>query len=490
MKTHNPNGHGGVLSFCAATLAIAAFGGNAWYVDCASGDDANSGAFGSPKATICAAMANAASGDIVYVAPGTYGAAEGAQAATSKVAARVVVPAGVTLESTHGAEKTFIVGAEATGEGIDNETYKTGANAVRCVYANSGATVRGFTLTGGHTVGTGDDSGNGFGSAFYSATERGAFVEDCIVSNNAAYRGTINQAVVRRCRIFDNTGINNAQSGAAGYKCSFYGSVIDRNGGGGTVSYSAEIVNCTFGASNRTLNNVANFRVVYGGSTIVNSAILGGGVQAGKSLCLTNCVVVYSWTWGGDDGPSAERRHNTVYTNAAAASVDAAYRPVLGSFVGIDAGDGSRVSASMGARDVYGTPRVLNGVIDMGAVEYDWRPTFAAAIGRRIVLADVSPSVTTNAAGGLRILSGAVSGTVPEGGKYSFAFDISGGTVEAFVGGTGVGTCAVDGRHSIVLNIPDAETEFRFAFAPDAEGIGSAVLVKVASNRGLVITYR
>ena len=64
-------------------FAAEVFAGGTWYVDCEKGDDANSGAFGSPKATIRAATTNAASGDVIYVAPGTYGAAEGTQAATS-----------------------------------------------------------------------------------------------------------------------------------------------------------------------------------------------------------------------------------------------------------------------------------------------------------------------------------------------------------------------------------------------------------------------
>ena len=346
-------------------------GAKNWYVDCASGDDANSGAFGSPKATIRAAMANATSGDIVYVAPGTYGASEGTQAATSKVAARVVIPSGVTLESTAGAESTLIVGAEATGDSIDNETYKTGANAVRCVYANSGATVRGFTLTGGHTVGTGDDSGNGFGSAFYSATERAAFVEDCIVSNNVAYRGTINQAVVRRCRILDNIGVNNAQSGAAGYKCSLYGCVIDRNGGSGTVSYSSDIVNCTFGNSNSNLYGKANFRVVYtsGDRSLVNCAILGGGVEGGTSaLYLTNCLLVTSWTWGDSYVPAANKS-TSIVTNTVEIGLDANYRPRHGSVV-VDAGNNELSVGLLGEKDIYGMPRVVNGKIDIGAAEY------------------------------------------------------------------------------------------------------------------------
>ena len=92
--------------------------------------------------------------------------------------------------------------------------------------------------------------------------------------------------------------------------------------------------------------------------------------------------------------------------------------------------EGAECSDALGDTDVYGTPRILNGAIDIGAVEYDWRPAFAQAVGKNLTLTDVSPSVTTNAAGGLLIPSGAVAGTVVKGGKYVFAFTLSGGSLE------------------------------------------------------------
>ncbi len=465
-----------------------------WHVAQAGGDDANDGASPeSAKSTIQAAVALSFSGDTIRVAPGTYGAAEGVQAATSKVGARVAVPEDVTIESTDGAESTFIVGAAATGNNVDDATYGTGTNAVRCVYARNGATVRGFTLTGGRTVGKGDTA-DSHGSAFYSNADQTATIEDCIVSNNAAYRGALYQAVVRRCRIFDNAGINNAQSGAAGYKCSLYGSIIDGNGGSGTLSYSYDVVNCTFGARNKSLYNTANFRVVYnyGERALVNCAVLGGGVQNPETLYLTNCLVVSNWMWG-DNYLAPERRYNTIYTNAA--PVDSAYRPLFGEFAGIDAG-AATPAAALGDKDVYGAPRVMNGAVDIGAVEYDWRPAFAQELGRRAVLTDVSPAVTTNAAGGLLILGGEeeapgfVAGTVTEGGPYTFTFDLSGGTLEAFVGGARKGVYSAAGEQKIRLNIPDAATEFRLVFTPDAESPGSVVLKRVASAKGFIISFR
>ena len=466
---------------------------NTWYVAQDGGDDDNDGLSPSnAKATISAATELAFSGDVIRVAPGTYGEEEGVQALKNNVGARIVVPEDVTLESTEGAEKTFIVGADATGEQIDNYDYGTGTNAVRCVYAKRGSIVRGFTLTGGRTVGVAD-ANNSKGSAFYSAVELGAVVEDCIVSNNAVFRGTIYQSVVRRCRIFDNVALNNAQSGSAGLKCSLYGCVIDRNGGHGTVSYSFDIANCTFGNANDALNNGANFRVVYtaGDRSLVNCAILAGGLNAGdepekKKLCLTNCLVVSNWMWG------AEQKYNTIYTNSAGAmvDVDSGYAPVFGSFAGIDKGDATLLPDGLGNVDVLGNPRILNGAMDIGAVEYDWRPVFGGKIGRRFDMTYASPSVTTNVSGGLLIREGGIAGKAVSDGIYEFRFELSGGSVSVYVGDALVGECSDSGTHAIRLKITDATDKIRFDFVPDVENAGYAVIREFANARGLVMSLR
>ena len=111
-------------------------------------------------------------------------------------------------------------------------------------------------------------------------------------------------------------------------------------------------------------------------------------------------------------------------------------------------------------------------------------------VGGGIARTDVSPSVTTNATGGLLIPSGALAGTVAAGGKYSFTFEISGGTLEAFVGGVSAGTYSAAGEQTVNLNIPDATTEFRFVFTPDSESPGSAVLKQIASNKGFLLIFK
>jgi len=186
-----------------------------------------------------------------------------------------------------------------------------------------------------------------------------------------------------------------------------------------------------------------------------------------------------------------ENLHNTIITNLAAAQIDSEYRPVFGSFVGIDAGDADYSSVLIGSVDLYGTPRILNAAVDIGAVEHDWRPAFAAELGRRFTVTDVSPLVTTNAVGGLRVPSGFVAGKAVSAGAYEMFFDVTGGILDVSVGGEKVATFeSLPGEQSIRITVSDAETEIRFVFTPDIEEQGMAILRKFSGAQGFSITFR
>jgi len=471
------------------------------YVDSASGNDANDGTQGRPFKTIKAATDASRSGDVIHVAPGTYGEAEGTQTVGSTGASRVVVPENVTLKSTDGADVTFIVGAVATGDQIDNETYKTGTNGVRCVYAKSGATIRGFTLMGGRGIGAAEAAGKGRGSAFYSETARAATVADCMVTNNAAYMGTIYQAVVKRCRVFGNVGTRMSSagvvcagnSGPAGNLCSWYGSIIDGNVGGATVHSAYAFENCTIGIRNSIPPSDTPQVLWWWGTddrAIVNSVILGGRYycDGGGKLYCTNCLVMANMI---GQVLKHEQSYNTIFTNAAAAQVDSkTYGPILGQFVGIDKGDAAYSSDALGDIDIYETPRVLNARLDIGAVEYDWRPTFSGEIGKRFTVTYASPSVMTNVTGGLLVKEGAVAGTVTSPDPYLLTFEMTGGTMSVYVGGVLAGECSGTGEQSIRFTVADASDEVRFVFTPDAENPCPAVLKKLSGACGFSIRFR
>ena len=459
------------------------------YVDCNTTDTVNDGSKAHPHKTIKAATESAMSGDVIHVAPGTYGAAEGTQTATSKIAARVVVPENVTIESTGGAKETFIVGAAATGDQIDNATYGTGTNAVRCVYARSGAVVRGFTLTGGRARGGNGTSDDDRGAAFFSVTERAATVEECIISNNASAFGVINKAIIRNCLVVGNVGTRSNYSGAAGASCSWYGSIIDNNVGTAPIYDSPAFENCTVGTNNKEIaGGTPQVLFWWYDGVIVNSAVLGGRINIGngcKLYCTNSLFTITSSLL------KEENLHNTIITNLEAARLDSAYRPVFGSFAGMDAGDVAYSSELIGSVDLYGTPRILNAAMDIGAVEYDWRPAFAAEFGKRFTVTYASPMVTTNAVGGLRVTSGYVAGKVISAGPYEMSFNVTGGILDVYIGSEKVATCAsLPVVQSICFTVPNVEAEIRFVFTPDVEGEDVAILRKFSVARGFSITFR
>ena len=158
--------------------------------------------------------------------------------------------------------------------------------------------------------------------------------------------------------------------------------------------------------------------------------------------------------------------------------------------VGIDMGDASVSSAALGDTDIYGTPRILNGAIDIGAVEYDWRGVFAGKVSKRFSMTYASPSVTTNASGGLLIRDGNIAGTAVSAGTYEFRFELVGGNVAVYVGDELVGECTDDGAQTIRLKVSDVSDEIRFVFTPDVENSGYAAIRELACLRGLVMSVR
>ena len=468
------------------------------YVDCVNGDDVNDGtSVAQAKRTIRAAMDESVSGDTIYVAPGVYGEQEGSQpwpSATSTVGARVVVRSGVTVESTGGAERTFIVGA-ASPEPSVTEGWQDGigTGAVRCVAAEDDSTLRGFTLTGGYTHS--DEStvnANKYGSAFFSRNTRMATIEDCIISNNVACLYTIYQAVVRRCRVVGNAAATadvNTESGAAGCMCAWHNSIIAYNRGNHTLLQPKVVENCTLGEGNVWTSSGNSSQVLSywdaNPHSLVNTAWLYGRLQmlSGGILYCTNCIVLnsmkdFDWSFS----------HKTIFTNAAAMQVDSEFRPIFGSFAGIDRGDISVSTEALGDTDIYGTARILNGALDIGAVEYDWRPAFAAELGRRFTMTYASPSVTKNETGGLLVEDGVVAGTANSAGSYAIVFSLTGGSLAVYVDGELAGESSGTGEQSIPFRVANAADEIKFVYTPGAQS--TAVLKRFSGAGGFSISFR
>jgi len=137
-----------ILCLGAATTAFGGSGtpfpSKTYYVDAAKRDDSGAGTnWATAKHTIQAAVDLATSRDTILVTDGIY-AEGGAVADGSTLTNRVCLKWG-KLISVNGPGATVICGAGPAGDG-----------AVRCAYVGSGATLSGFTLTGGCTRVDGD----------------------------------------------------------------------------------------------------------------------------------------------------------------------------------------------------------------------------------------------------------------------------------------------------------------------------------------------
>ena len=80
--------------------------------------------------------------------------------------------------------------------------------------------------------------------------------------------------------------------------------------------------------------------------------------------------------------------------------MDENYRPVAGS-ANIDVGANFSLSGDPEETDFYGTQRVYNGTVDIGAVEHDWRPQYKSDLGgsKRLTVSAVSSNALHTASG-------------------------------------------------------------------------------------------
>ena len=366
-----------------------------WFVDANYGADSKKGwTEDVPLKTLAKAMEKAESGDIVIALPGTYCEGDMIQSEavikdspSPSLASRVVVPAGVGLVSRYGAESAII-----KGEHVEKTGY--GAGAMRCVYLQKGAHLSGFTVTGGATHSTtstsADDNNSGAGifCAENASTQPVTLISDCIVSNNISYAGgggAYRGAKVVRCRFFENRSKN---EGGAVANCCIYECVFDRNCGPYGVSQPYEVRGCTFGAENKDWNgNSARcalrsdpYEAVW---PVYNCLFLGGDRCPVKHVY--NCIAP------NDGFIYSERKTGVVHDNIRVAEVetDALYAPAYGS-AAMNAANMEYVKDFEIDGDVYGNPRRSNGGMDIGAVETDWRPRYAAKLGGRISIPEIS----------------------------------------------------------------------------------------------------
>ena len=405
---------------------------NVWYVDAKNGNDGNFGyTTNNAFKTLQRAMENVnlIKGDRVLAMPGVY--AEGAMMPPGEkfnwadyaypgfsISSRVVVPIGVTLESIYGSAVTTIRGKAATTPAewmysATDDMRGMGDGAMHAVTLCTDARVKGFTITEGFTKfpknkgvapyaanhSDPDFCGGGV-TACYStkvSARSQCWAEECFFTNNAAFRGGGVMAVnCLNCVFVDNIA---AYGGGATSDSKIYGCLSMKNDAQYPHSvfhdgffYGREIHNSTMfdgfcldvpgsTAANSLCNNLILFQFNYSGF---------------QPECVVNCAIntdvsspvpqIYA---------AVSNANHCIYTSGENLKLDENYRPIRGLNPVVDAGNTNLMPVVL-EKDAGGIQRVFNnGLIDIGAFEFDWRAVYTADISnsKRINVTEASPAV-------------------------------------------------------------------------------------------------
>ena len=230
----------------------------------------------------------AQTGDTVLVAGGVY--ATGGRAVYGSMTNRVAIDRAITVESLMGPEVTIIQGYQVPGT-------TNGDGAIRCVYLASGASLSGFTLTGGATRTNGDYYVEQNGGGLWCDSIE-AVVSNCVLVGNSAsgrgggaFRGTLND-----CTLSDNSaGYGGGTSWSELNRCTLTGNQSTGtgtawSGDGGGGAHDTTLNNCTLPGNSARSYGGGAIRSALNNCTLTgNSASYAGGGAAGGTLY--NCTL-------------------------------------------------------------------------------------------------------------------------------------------------------------------------------------------------------
>ena len=325
--------------------------------------------------------------DAVLVTNGIYQAG-GVWAGGTYAPNRIYIGKPISVISVNGPGVTKILGTDATG-------FQYSGYGRRCAYLTNGAVLAGFTLSAGrvdfHDTEVGDQRGGGV-----LCTSVSAVVSNCIIAGNFAgrYGGGAYSGTLINCVITDNQAFN-----------LFIGGVGE---GGGT--YASDVRNCIIttnranpqggGACYGSLTNclVANNTAKFGGgaaaATVVNCTVVQNGASADDGLggpfgggglgggsALNSIVVQNTGPYGLTNFASAAMSYcctvpdpggvGNITNDAAFVNFTAGNYRLATNSPCINTGLNDYLATGV---DLDGRPRVVNGLVDMGAYERQHSP--------------------------------------------------------------------------------------------------------------------
>ena len=408
---------------CSVATPIVPVYSNEWYVDAKNGTEDGWGfSTGTAKRTFAGLFATGfvLPGDIVHAAEGDYDEGEmfrpelvsGKRKYT--VGSRLIVPDGVSVVADGRVEHTAIIGAAASNP----DDYGVGSDALRCVSLGKNAKLKGFTLKGGRTdsndsVGTSaaKEYPDNIGALAYGIGNdkdeaRNQIVENCILTDGVARRGGGAAFVhLMRCKVHNTRGIDSEASGAASFNCWHTGTLITDLLSNHGVLYAQSFVNCTLCET----NGVNVFWRPSNHALVRNSIIIAsGGFSATDPV--ENCIFGRKPNGSLDIGAKEVLGETSKIVQFNELRLDGDWRPVIGESPAVDAGSNEAYFGMTSCEtDLTSMQRIMNGAIDCGALEADWRGRFARDISRsrRFAVVLASPAVTETEAGIVRLAAGA-----------------------------------------------------------------------------------
>ena len=476
------------------------------YVD-PSKSDGNSGFTADlAKKTLAGVMSIASDGDVVHAAAGEYAEGEMTNTVTflssarGEIGCRVNVPAGVTLRAEGGRDETVIKGR------YHSASSRWGVNALRAVFLEPGAVIDGFTIRDGATRG-----GDGYGGVYDD--NHGGCVASTIIGNA---RGP---GFVRNCTIFGG-GARTAGGVCGGIvdHCYIYGCTVTSDSGGSaysriensviynesqtTVNFHFGVINSTIrGASTCSDNEMRSCDWYHENYPVANSIVLVPGYVYQKVFTYTNwsnCVVLPT-----SNNSRMEFDENACTNIIRATVAELGLNPAAGGFlpavdsVAIDAGDNTLLAQLRynDGTDYAGTQRIYNRTVDIGALEYDWRETYAQTLAksRRFAVASADPEVakTGNA---VEVFDGALDVTCRAAGNtVNLGIDVLGnGTLTLFMGEDAVATFTSESAKTYTLNgtAADGLTNLRFEYAKADGDERGALLSGFECMSGMMLIFR
>jgi len=410
----------------------------------------------------------------ILVGPGVY------DKSTFEDNGRCSVQQNMVVESIDGPDKTIIVGAASTDESAD--VFGNGNGAVRCVRMNyGGGVIRGFTITGGHTINN-TAAAIGYGGAVWTAYNNSVLdcrIENCIITNNSASQSVLYGGTYVNCIVKDNRATTrHVAESTELINCLITDSTAQRAASGTRLT-----VNCTFGPFTQTTPSATQPTCGYGSPAgpIVNSIFIArpDSLKSNTYIWLTNCFYIAS-------APHGQHEYNCrQFASAADMGLDENYRPIKGgAAVGFASNDVYRTYAPGVDFTLDGVPRILNGNVDVGAYEYNWCNDFAAALGPDVVVTNAASEVTLNAEGKVVVPNGKmIAGYMKEKSGYPTC------AMKADPGATGTLYPANNNPVPVSGSTITGRSKGKLGF--ELMGVGSAILSDfVREQCGMTLIYR